>query len=132
MAFVKQPSERAFGLTVGLVCAMLALRTGWRHGPTVPAQVLGGIASGLLLSAWFRPSLLRSLNRWWMRLARLLGWINNRLILGAVFLALMTPLGLMFRLAGRDFLRLRRPRGASGWVPYPARYQDPKHYERMY
>lgn len=129
---VKQPSERAFGLTVGMVCSVLALYGGWRHGRTALVQGLAGVGAGLLLCAWIRPSLLRGLNRWWMRLAHALGWLNNRLILGAVFLALITPLSLVFRVMGRDLLRLRRPRGASGWVPYPERYRDPKHYERMY
>jgi hypothetical protein len=31
-----------------------------------------------------------------------LGWINTRVILGAIFLALITPMGMIMRLWGRD------------------------------
>jgi len=65
-----------------------------------------------------------------MRLAHVLGWVNSRVLLTALFFLVLTPMGLVLRLAGRDPLRLRRREG-SGWSPYPPRFRDPKHYERM-
>jgi hypothetical protein len=50
-----------------------------------------------------------------------IGWVLARVGLAAVFFGLFTPLAIVFRLAGRDALVLRRPRDrASYWEPKPA------------
>jgi hypothetical protein len=43
----------------------------------------------------------------------------------------LTPLGLIWRVTGKDPLSRKRARW-NGWSAYPARYRDRKHYERMY
>ena len=46
------------------------------------------------------------------------GWVVSHLLLGAVFYCVFTPLGLFFRLIGRDALGRRfRPDLASYWSP---------------
>ena len=49
-----------------------------------------------------------------------IGWVLSHLLLGAVFYCLFTPLGLIFRLIGRDALGLRRSVAVSYWRPKPA------------
>ena len=41
------------------------------------------------------------------------------------------PVSVIWRLLGKDPLERRRGQ-STGWSPYPARYRDPRHYERMY
>jgi hypothetical protein len=59
-----------------------------------------------------------------MFLGHVLGWINTRIILGAVFYLIVTPIGLARRLMGKDpmgtkrvdvesYRVLRKPRGPS-------------------
>lgn len=67
----------------------------------------------------------------WWRLVRVLGWINSRVLLTALFVLLLTPIGLLWRLIGHDPLRRRRESG-GGWMPYPVRYRDRRHYDRMF
>ena len=55
-----------------------------------------------------------------------------RLLLSAAFFLVLTPVGLAVRLVGWDPLWRRKGRRHSGWVPYPKRFHDVKHYERMY
>ena len=38
----------------------------------------------------------------WFRLAVVLGWINTRIILSALYYAFITPIALLFRLSGND------------------------------
>jgi hypothetical protein len=52
-------------------------------------------------------------------------------LLTLLFFLVVTPLGIIWRLLGTDPLALRR-KPASGWRPYPDRYRDPQHYQRMY
>ena len=49
-----------------------------------------------------------------------------------VFLLVLTPLGFVLRLFGRDELRRRGPAPESMWTPYPVRNGDPRHYETIW
>ena len=97
------------------------------------AEVLGAVGAVLLLFGLVRPGLLKWPSALWWRFAAALGYVNSRIILTVAFALVLTPLGLIWRMVGRDPLRRRRPvAGASAWLPYSDRYRDPKHYERMF
>jgi hypothetical protein len=68
-----------------------------------------------------RPEWVRFIYVGWMVLAFPIGWTISQLILLAMFFGLFTPIGLTFRLLGRDTLRrARRPELESYWEPKPA------------
>jgi len=46
-----------------------------------------------------------------------IGWVVSHVVLTALYYLVFTPLGLAFRLTGRDALVLRRPARPSHWVP---------------
>jgi hypothetical protein len=77
----------------------------------------------LLVSATFAavalvsPRLLTPLNRFWTRLGLVLHKVVSPLILGIMFYAVFTPMGVVMRLLGKDPLRLRfDPKLSSYWV----------------
>ena len=128
----KRPAnpERSFGVAVGTVLTVIASLQVWR-GRLAWAEVTGGIGIVLLVLGLVRPSLLRIPSAIWWRFARLLAYVNARIILTLLFVLVLTPMSLLWRLMRRD--PLNRSRAASaGWSPYPARYRDVKHYERMF
>lgn len=43
----------------------------------------------------------------WMLLAEALGWLNSRLIMGLMFFFIITPMGLIARIMGKDLLKLK-------------------------
>jgi hypothetical protein len=51
--------------------------------------------------------------------------------LGLVYFGVLTSLAAIFRLMGRDALRLRRQASDSYWTPVPRR-TDPRNYLRQY
>lgn len=122
--------ERSFGLAVGTVLLLIAAYSLWRER-VVTAQILGVVGGLLVVLGWLRPSLLVWPSDLWWRLAAVLGWINARVILTVIFLALLLPMSLVWRLIGRDPLGRRASKWA-GWSPYPARYRDHRHYTRMF
>jgi hypothetical protein len=128
----KQPKnpERSFGVSVGIVLCLIAAVLFWR-GRVVRAEWLGGVGAVLLVLGVGRPSLLKWPSAAWWRFAKALGYINARVLLTVLFGVVLTPLGLLWRLTGKDPLSRRRE-GWSGWSAYPARYRDRKHYERMF
>jgi hypothetical protein len=121
--------ERAFGRSVGAVMAGIAALQLWRGRPST-AIAVAVIAVTLAVAGTFAPAVLVVPNRWWMRLARVLGWINSRVLLTVFFFLVITPAGLLMRLVGRDPLE-RRGRG-SNWTPYGKRVRDPRHFERQF
>jgi len=87
-----------FGLLVGGVFfAVFGLIAPLIKGSTVSvwALAIGGL---LLILAVTAPKALAIPYRSWMILGELLGWINSRIILGAVFLLVLTPIGILRRI----------------------------------
>ena len=122
---------RRFGWTVGGVLAALGAILLWRHR-TAAGTVLGVLGGTLLLLAAAAPGLLAAPHRGWLAFARVLGRINSAVFLFLTFFLVLTPLGFVLRLFGRDELRRRGPAPASTWEAYPARNADPAHYEKMW
>jgi hypothetical protein len=122
--------ERSFGLSVGGVLLLVAAYQFWR-GALIAAQILGAVGAVLVVCGYVRPQLLKGPSALWWKLALVLGYINARVILTLIFAIVLVPIGLLWRLIGRDPLARRRA-SWHGWSAYPARYRDPKHYERMY
>jgi len=122
--------ERSFGLSVGGVLLLIAAVLLWR-GRLRAAEVLGVLGAVLVVFGHFAPSVLKWPSAAWWRFAMILGYVNARIILTVAFLLILTPMGLIWRLIGRDPLARRRQRW-PGWIPHPARYQSGDHYKRMY
>jgi membrane-associated phospholipid phosphatase len=78
-------------------------------------------------------ALLRPLYIGWMMFAFVLGWINTRIILGIFFYLILTPIGLVLRLTGKDLLDERMDREASTyWKKRDPLSSDPQRCERMF
>jgi saxitoxin biosynthesis operon SxtJ-like protein len=81
--------------------------------------------------AW--PAALRPVYIAWMRLAQVLAWVNTRLILGLFYYAVITPVSLVMRLAGRDALRRKSNRTATSyWHLRKAGRSAKERYEHLY
>ena len=128
---VRGPShpERSFGVSVGAVALLAAVYLGWR-GSIQSASALGVVGAALFALGLIKPRALYWPSRIWWKLAQALGYVNARIILTVLYVVLLVPVGLFWRISGKDPLARRRDHG--GWAPYPARYRDPKHYLRMY
>ena len=121
--------ERSFGVSVGAVSVLAAAFFWWR-GSVPTASVLSIVGVGLMALGVTAPRALYWPSLVWWKLVHVLGYINARIILTILFTVLLVPIGLFWRLTGKD--PLGRRRGSAGWSTYPARYRDPKHYSRMY
>ena len=123
------PTPRSFGFTVGGVLAAIALFSLWRRH--VGRAELAAAASGVLIvAALVRPAALAPVAKQWNRAGHLLGTVNSRVLLTAMFVLVIAPLGALGRLFGSD--PLGRRAAGSQWLPFSKRSRDPKHYERMF
>ena len=95
---------RSFGLLVGMILNVIGLWPMLFHGESPRMWAAG--AGGLLIAlGGFLPRSLVHIHKGWMLAGHVLGWINTRILLGVVFYGLITPIGILFRLMGKDTLR---------------------------
>jgi len=106
--------ERQFGYLFAAVFTIIAFWPLWPlHAPNIwwLAGAVAWVAVALIC-----PRLLAPLYKGWMKFGHVLGWINARIILGIVFFLLVTPIGLVMRLFGKDLLRMRTPKTSTYWI----------------
>jgi hypothetical protein len=95
---------REFGLTTGgIVAGLFGLLFPWLLERPVPRWPWV-IAAVLVAWALAAPASLRGFYRGWMKLGLLLGKITTPVIMGVVFFLVVTPMGLVRRLLGKDSL----------------------------
>lgn len=106
---------RKFGLLVGGVFIGLGLLFWWRDKGYFPIFFVAGaplVTLGLLF-----PRSLKTTYLAWMGLAFCLGLVVSTILLTLFFYLVFTPMGLLARLGGKDFLSRKRPSGAkSYWI----------------
>jgi hypothetical protein len=111
----KQSSDRFFGITFFVVFLLIALWPLLSQNPVRPLAL--GIALAFLVMAMAVPTWLGPLNRLWLKFGELLHRLVSPIILGIMFFGVITPVGWLMRLAGKDFLSLKFNREASSyWV----------------
>ena len=118
------------GLWLLFFGALAVWQTAYHHRPTagLALAVLAGVigTAGLV-----RPALVRWIYVGWMIAAFPIGWIVSRAIVAIVFVAVFTPIAVVFRVMGRDALRRRRPTAGTLWMPVTAP-SDVRSYFRQY
>ena len=92
---------RQFGLLVGGVFAVIGL---WpvvfrSESPRLWATILGSL---LIVLGAIAPQSLKQVHKGWMKVGHVLGSINTKIILGIIYYLLITPMGLVMRLMGKD------------------------------
>ena len=112
-----------FGLTMGAAFGLLGGFLAWRGREAWP-YFLGASVFFFVLGL-LMPAALKSLQKIWMTLALLMGWVMSRVILTAVFFFVLTPIGLILRLTGKDLLDMRaRLKRESYWSPHRTRPKE--------
>lgn len=109
-------SDRSFGLVFAGFFVVLALWRWW-NGWTPWGYSWLGLAAAFAALAVIAPAILAPLNRFWIKLGLLMNRVVSPLMLAMLFFVVVTPIGLIMRLIGKDLLRLRHEPGArSYWI----------------
>lgn len=118
------PSSRTLrqfaGAWLGVFAGLACWHGLWRQRPAL-ALVFAGLAVAVGLLGLVKPQSVRTVFVAAQVVAFPVGWAVSHLLLGILFYGVFTPLGLFFRLVGRDVLRRQRqPEAATYWTPKPA------------
>jgi multisubunit Na+/H+ antiporter MnhG subunit len=104
----------------------------WRDKHTLMLACFS-IASLFLIFGLALPLALCPVYKGWMWLARVLAWINTRIILTLFFYAVMTPVSLLMKLFGRDALNLKFDRSRETyWHPRAEIKPAKERYQRLF
>lgn len=126
---------RNFGLVVGIVLVGIAIFFSWRNAwATSPVTMAAGVAGVSLLAAGLLfPRLLRLLYPVWMAFALILGTIMTAVLLSLVFYLVVTPIGLVLKMLGKDPMHRRPdPSLPSYWIARSEESNDVRRMEKYY
>lgn len=109
------PAEgRRFAFPVGAAFVVLGALLVWR-GRTASGAVVAGMGGTLVIAGLAIPERLGPVERGWMRFARALSRVTTPILMTVVFVLVITPIGLVMRMAGHRPL-VRRPGPDSFWA----------------
>jgi len=108
-----------FTVVVCVVCMLTVKSLG--HRGTIRRDLEWGLFLALLgtmLLCIVRPGWFRGFYRAGMTIGFYIGQVVSRVLLTVIFVVIVTPLGLLLRLFGKDLLQLKRkPAGETYWHP---------------
>ncbi len=108
------PSNKNFGIVFFLVFLLVALYPLIRGGEI---RVLSlAISLTFLFLGLINSIILTPLNKIWFKFGLLLGRIISPLIMGIIFFLVVTPIGLIMRVLGKDMLNLKFNNSKSYWI----------------
>ena len=117
---------RSFGLLVGGVFTVIGLWPMVFRGEELRLWA-AGLGGGLIVAGALVPAVLAPVHKGWMWIGHVLGWINTRILLGIVFYGLVTPIGIVFRLMGKDTMRQAFSEGSQSYRVV----RQPRHRSHM-
>ena len=108
-------SDRSLGVTFSAFFALLAILPLRHHRPFQWRWLV--VSAILLLIGQVAPALLHPVSRVWAKLALLLHKVVNPITTAIMYFLVFVPAGLIFRVLGKDPLRLKlEPDAESYWI----------------
>ena len=111
---IKIGSNRSFGIVFSIVFLLIAIY------PLINNEELRiwslVIAVVFLVLGLINSKVLTPLNRLWFKFGLLLGRIISPIVMGLIFFLVVTPIGLIMRIIGKDLLNLKLNKDKSYWI----------------
>lgn len=108
---------KQFGYTMALMCFVLVDVSLWKHNlvfsnSAIVLFVVGGVFA---LAACFIPQKLEFIEKAWMKFGEKVSSVMTPVILTLTFFIIITPMGLLMRLFGKDLLQLKIDRTSKSY-----------------
>ena len=111
---IKLASNRSFGIVFFVVFLLIALYPLLKGSDL---RIWSLISSFIfLILGLINSKLLTPLNIVWLKFGLFLGKIISPLIMGFIFFVVVTPIGIIMRLLGKDLLNLKYNKKKSYWI----------------
>lgn len=111
---IKISSNKSFGIVFAIVFFLIAL---WPIIKSDDIRIWSLIVSIIfLILGIMNSSILTPLNKIWFRFGIFLGNLIAPVVMGIIFFFVVTPIGLIMRLLGRDLIKLKKNNENSYWT----------------
>lgn len=121
----RNPSRRTLRQFSALLIVIIGGMAAWKGNYAVAA-----IAAAVGLIGLVSPGTIRPLYVAWMIVAFPIGWMVSHVMLAILYFVVFLPLGLVFRLVGRDALARRRPAAETYWLEKPATEEVARYFHQ--
>ena len=117
---IKISSNRSFGIVFFIVFLLIALYPlSYSEEISFWSLIISLI---FLILGLLNSKILTPLNKLWFKFGIFLGKVVSPLIMGIIFFLVVTPIGFIMRLLGKDLLNLKYNKNKSYWIEK----KDPK------
>ena len=110
----KISSNRSFGIIFFIVFSIIALYPLIYNGEIRIWSIT--ISLIFLVLGLLNSKILTPLNKIWFKFGIFLGKIISPFVMGIIFFLVVTPIGLIMRLIGKDLLNLKYSNNKSYWI----------------
>jgi|TARA_Y100000310_G_scaffold49327_1_gene45626 hypothetical protein len=122
---------RKFGITVGIILIIVVGFLFWKEKESFQILLTAGVV--LLILGLTIPVILKPIYWVWMVFATILGWLMTRVILTLLFYVILSPIGLIARLLGKQFLDLKLNHlQQSYWSMRTVEPSNTQNYEKQF
>ena len=122
---------RSFGVTIGIILLLVAGFLFYKEKESF--QIFLYIAGTFIGLGLIIPIILKPIYIAWMTFAVVLGWFMTRVILSLLFYVIITPIGLVLRIFGKDFLELKKQAvQGSYWNQRDSNLEKNQNYEKQF
>lgn len=111
------PSNRKFGLFFSIVFFVVSIYF-FINNKILVVYLLNILSVLLLIITFVKAEILLPFNKLWMKFGFILGKVVSPIVLGIIFFTIFMPIGILFRLIGRDHLSLKLKKKFSYWVKH--------------
>ena len=111
---IKISSNRSFGIVFFIVFLLIAFYPLIYNGEIRIWSLIVSLI--FLILGLINSKILTPFNKLWFKFGILLGKIISPIIMGIIFFLVVTPIGLIMRLLGKDVLNLKFNANKSYWI----------------
>ena len=111
---IKLPTNKNFGIVFFVVFSLIAVYPITYSGDIRIWSLI--ISFIFIILGLLNSKILTPLNKLWFKFGLFLSKIISPLIMGVIFFFVVTPIGLIMRMLGKDVLNLKQNKNKSYWI----------------
>tara|TARA_B100000900_G_scaffold414960_1_gene443225 strand:- start:2028 stop:2414 length:387 start_codon:yes stop_codon:yes gene_type:complete len=111
---INRSSNRSFGLVFFVVFILIGIYPILNHGNLRIWSII--VAAIFLILGLSNSKILTPLNIIWFKFGIFLGKVISPVIMGIIFFLVVTPIGLIMKILGKDLLNLKFNKNKSYWI----------------
>lgn len=104
---------RKFGISVGIILIVISAILFWNEKNSYLYFGITGAVLGILSITF--PKILKPINKIWMSLAIVMGWLMTRAILIILFYIVLTPIAFIAKIFRKNFLNLKIDKSVNSY-----------------